>query len=82
MPFPNFLLDSKIALVTGGDSGINLSFSKLDMQHGAQVLIADLKLVTDVSEFAQSAKGAFVFAKCDVTKRADLEKLVEISVKE
>jgi NAD(P)-dependent dehydrogenase (short-subunit alcohol dehydrogenase family) len=83
MPFGGFPLQGKIAVVTGAGSGINLSFARFAVQQGARVIVADLKLTSDGEEFmkGEGAKNA-VFAKCDVTKKADLENLIKVSEKE
>jgi NAD(P)-dependent dehydrogenase (short-subunit alcohol dehydrogenase family) len=83
MSVGNFPLKGKIAVVTGAGSGINLSFAKFAVQQGAHVIVADLKLTQDGETFmsGEGAKDA-VFAKCDVTKRADLENLIRVSEKE
>jgi NAD(P)-dependent dehydrogenase (short-subunit alcohol dehydrogenase family) len=78
----NFPLKGKIAVATGGGSGIVLSWVKMAVQQGARVVIADLKLTKDGQAFVDSTDAkAVVFAKCDVTKRADLENLVKASEK-
>ena len=83
MTVGDFPLKGKIAVVTGGGSGINLSFAQLAVQAGARVIVADLKLTEEGETFmnGEGAKTA-IFAKCDVTKRADLENLIVISEKE
>lgn len=75
-----FPLKGKIAVVTGGGSGINLSFVKLAVKAGARVIIADIKLTTEAEEFVKEAGDKVViFETCDVTKRADLENLATVS---
>lgn len=83
MPFGDFPLKDKIAVVTGAGSGINLSFAQFAVQAGARVIVADLKLTSDGEKFmsGEGAKAAR-FVKCDVSKRADLENLVTASQKE
>ena len=77
-----FPLKNKIAVITGGGSGINLSFARLAIDNGARVLIADLKLTKEAEEFVNKAGPRLVvFAKCDVTKRTDLENLAKASQK-
>ena len=78
-----FPVRSKIAVITGGGSGINLSFARLALQNGARgILIADLALTKEAEEFVKSAgTSKVVFVKCDVTKRADLENLPKASEK-
>ena len=85
MPFPAFPLSSKIAVITGGGSGINLCFARLATTQGAQVLLADLELTADAEEFVKQSNrhdgtSSAVFTRCDVTKRSDLENLVAVSL--
>ncbi|KAL3423384.1 nad-dependent 15-hydroxyprostaglandin dehydrogenase [Phlyctema vagabunda] len=81
MSLGDFTLLGKIAVITGVGSGINLSFSQHAVNLGARVIIADLKLTEDGEKFPRETDSKVaVFAKCDVTKRADLENLVLVSV--
>lgn len=78
-----FDLSGKIAVVTGAGSGINFCFAKLAVQQGARVLIADLKLTQEAEGFIKNDRAkATYYVKCDVTKRGDLENLIDVSVKE
>lgn len=83
----DFAIKDKILLVTGGGSGIGLSFAKQFHAKGGRVLIGDLKLTDDAEAFlhateASSRPGSVAFQRCDVTKWADLRALVSASVKE
>ncbi|KAK3718370.1 hypothetical protein LTR37_005183 [Vermiconidia calcicola] len=69
----DFPLKGKLAVVTGGGSGINLSFVKLALESEAKVLIADLKLTSEADDTIKSSSGAASFMKCDVSKWSDLE---------
>ena len=69
----DFPLKDKICVVTGGGSGINLSFVKLAVNSGARVLIPDLRLTSEAEELIKSSNGKAAFMKCDVSKWADLE---------
>ncbi|CAK7235101.1 hypothetical protein SEUCBS140593_009168 [Sporothrix eucalyptigena] len=71
-----FPLDGKIAVVTGAGSGINLAFAKQAVAQGARVVIADIQLTDDAKAFLAANEKSVVFAKTDVTKRADLENTV------
>jgi NAD(P)-dependent dehydrogenase (short-subunit alcohol dehydrogenase family) len=71
-------LDGKIAVVTGGCSGIGLGAVELFVAEGAKVIAADL----------QAEKGAMLekrfpdtvrFAKCDVTIEADIAAAVGLA---
>ncbi|EPE34671.1 NAD(P)-binding Rossmann-fold containing protein [Glarea lozoyensis ATCC 20868] len=75
----DFPLKDKIAVVTGGGSGINLCFAQLAVQKGAKVIIADLKLTPEAEKFINSEAASAIFTKCDVTRRADLENLIRVS---
>lgn len=80
MPCGNLELRDKVILVTGGGSGINLAFSKLAFKAGAKVLIADITLTEDAKKFVDSVPSEkFTSVNCDVTRRADLEKLIKTS---
>ncbi|KAK4898818.1 hypothetical protein LTR27_003549 [Elasticomyces elasticus] len=68
-------LSGKIAVVTGGGSGINLAFVRLALNAGTKVLIADLKLTSEADQLVKSSSGAVRFAKCDVSIWADLKTL-------
>jgi len=83
MSFGDFPLRGKIAVVTGAGSGISLSFARFAVRHGARVVVADLKLTEDGENFLRGeGVAAAIFTKCDVSKRADLENLIEVSQKE
>ncbi|KAI9808860.1 MAG: hypothetical protein M1827_007183 [Pycnora praestabilis] len=81
MAFGDFPLKDKIAVVTGGGSGISLAFAKLAAAHGAKIIIADLRLHKDAEDFEKENKSV-IFEKCDVTKWADLHNLITVSQKE
>ncbi|KJR79826.1 uncharacterized protein SPSK_00062 [Sporothrix schenckii 1099-18] len=74
-----FPLSGKIAVVTGAGSGINLAFAKQAVEQGARVVVADLTLTDDAKAFAAAHEKSVVFAKTDVTKRADLENTVAVA---
>lgn len=78
----------KSAIVTGAGSGINLSFAKLLLENGCNVLIADLALrpeaqsVVDQYSANSSSSPRAVFQKTDVTDWPQLEKMFEVAEKE
>lgn len=68
----------KVAIVTGGASGIGWAVSKLLNQNGAKVIIADLNLSTlDEAESAPMQKH-----QVDVSKAEQIQNLVEQVVQE
>jgi 3-hydroxybutyrate dehydrogenase len=69
-------IQGKIALVTGGGSGINLAFVKLLNTAGCKVLIADLGLTDEATGWISSLPStspAVEFQRTDVTKWLQLE---------
>ena len=71
-------LDGKIAVITGGCSGIGLGTVELFVAEGAQVVAADI----------QDEKGAMLearfpgkvrYAHCDVTQEADIAAAVKLA---
>jgi NAD(P)-dependent dehydrogenase (short-subunit alcohol dehydrogenase family) len=66
-------LANKVAIITGGGSGIGLATALLFAQHGAHVVVADLSPpITPVP--------ASTFAKCDVTVWADILSAFSVAV--
>jgi NAD(P)-dependent dehydrogenase (short-subunit alcohol dehydrogenase family) len=77
-----FPVKDKIVLITGGGSGIGLSFVKLCHSKGAKgILIGDLKLTSDADDFIKkTGDGSVVFTQCDVSDWKALRKLITTSV--
>ncbi|KAJ9612283.1 hypothetical protein H2200_003880 [Cladophialophora chaetospira] len=77
-------VQGKTAIVTGSGSGINLEFARLLLQHGANVLFADLALRPEAEELVsqyQSTPNKAVFQKTDVTSWPDLDAMFEVAQK-
>lgn len=66
----------RVALITGGGSGINLSFAQAIVQKGCRVVIADLRLhslaETWIEQLPADRKGFVAFRRTDVTRWKDL----------
>jgi NAD(P)-dependent dehydrogenase (short-subunit alcohol dehydrogenase family) len=72
----NSQFDGKIALVTGGSSGIGLATAKLFAQRGATVYITGRRqkeLDEAVREIGQSAAGI----QGDVSRQGDIDKVFQ-----
>ena len=68
-------LDGKVALVTGGNSGIGLATAKRFVEEGSHVYITgrrEAEMAAAVKELGKSATGV----QGDVTNLADLDRLV------
>jgi NAD(P)-dependent dehydrogenase (short-subunit alcohol dehydrogenase family) len=66
-------LDDKVALITGGASGMGASMARIFAGEGARVVVADMleddgkKLVDEITK----ANGAAIFQRLDVTSEAE-----------
>lgn len=83
----DFDVKDKILAITGGGSGIGLSFAKQFHAKGGRVLIGDLKLTPEAEAFLHATEasprpGSVVFQACDVTRWQDLRALISASVRE
>lgn len=64
-------LEGKVALITGGCSGIGLATTELFVAEGASVVVADIQ--DDKGEaLAKRFAGRVVYRRCDVTQEADI----------
>ncbi|KIW53179.1 hypothetical protein PV05_08771 [Exophiala xenobiotica] len=74
-------LADKVAVVTGGGSGINLAFVKLLHNAGCKVLIADLGLHADAKKWLEALgpkSDAIAFQQTDVTDWSQLERMFNV----
>jgi len=76
-------LNGKVALVTGGSSGIGRASALTFAREGAKVVVADVQ-VKGGEETARMIKDTgreAIFVKADVSKASDVEKLINTAVK-
>jgi NAD(P)-dependent dehydrogenase (short-subunit alcohol dehydrogenase family) len=66
-------LDGKVALITGGCSGIGLGTVEVFLAEGAQVVVADLQDEKG-AVLEQRFPGRLRYSHCDVVVEADIEK--------
>jgi NAD(P)-dependent dehydrogenase (short-subunit alcohol dehydrogenase family) len=78
------LLEGKACVVTGGGSGVGRAAAVLFAEHGASVVVADVRdeWATDTVRLVADAGGTAVAVHCDVAQEADVEALVARAVAE
>ncbi|XP_050229080.1 short chain aldehyde dehydrogenase 1-like [Mercurialis annua] len=76
-------LEGKVAIITGGASGIGQSTARLFAKHGAKVVIVDVnsELGQSVASQIQSEfKQPVTYVNCDVSNEKDIENAVNTAV--
>ena len=75
------IFENKVALVTGGSFGIGRATCIAFAQRGAKVSVVDVVEDNETVNRIKAAGGEAVFIKCDVSKSADVQAMVEKTVK-
>lgn len=75
-------LDGKVALVTGGASGLGRETCKLFAREGAKVVVADIQREKgqQTVDMIKDAGGEAIFVYADVSKSADVQGMVQAAV--
>lgn len=68
------MFNEKVAVITGGASGIGLATAKKLLGEGANVVLVDWN--QDVSDIAKSLSNSCVGIRCDVSSDTDVQKCV------
>jgi meso-butanediol dehydrogenase/(S,S)-butanediol dehydrogenase/diacetyl reductase len=71
----------KVAVITGGASGIGAATARLMVDEGAFVVIADLNEELGQALAGRLGDGRAMYRKCDVANRADVEALIEHAIR-
>ncbi|KAK2990378.1 hypothetical protein RJ640_014139 [Escallonia rubra] len=74
------MLEGKVALITGGASGIGACTAKIFAQHGAKVIIADVQY--DLGQLVSESLGPSncTYVHCDVTNEDHIKNAVDKTV--
>ena len=69
----------KVAVITGGGSGIGLAIAQRCVQEGVKVVLADVNMadLTEAEAQLKAAGGTVISVRTDVAKRSDVEALAE-----
>jgi NAD(P)-dependent dehydrogenase (short-subunit alcohol dehydrogenase family) len=75
-------LNGKVALVTGGSSGIGRATAQIFAREGAKVVVADIGVEggEETVRLIKAAGGEAVFIKSDVAQAADVQAMVKKAV--
>ena len=76
------LFDGKVAIVTGGGSGIGEAACHLYAREGAKVVVSDLneKRGNEVAQAIQKMKGDAIFVRADVSNPSDCQAMVDATL--
>jgi NAD(P)-dependent dehydrogenase (short-subunit alcohol dehydrogenase family) len=70
----------KVAVVTGGSSGIGLATVQAFAAKGARVVIADVQEGDPAAQVVKQSNGDAIFVKTDVSKTQDVQAMVNAAV--
>jgi dihydroanticapsin dehydrogenase len=73
-------LKDKVAIITGGCSGIGRTTAILFAEEEAKVVIADVKDGKNIVELIAKDNGEAIFVQTDVSKEGDCEKLIDKTI--
>ncbi|KAH9288717.1 hypothetical protein KI387_032834, partial [Taxus chinensis] len=73
------LLEGKVAIITGGASGIGAATVRLFTKHGAKVIIADIADEPG-KKVAHSVSPPATYFHCDVTNEKDVRAVVNLAI--
>jgi NAD(P)-dependent dehydrogenase (short-subunit alcohol dehydrogenase family) len=75
-------LENKVAIVTGGASGIGRAICELFVEEGARVAVADVDAQggQETVRNIKAAKGEAFFVRTDVSREVEVEKMVQATV--
>ena len=76
-------LENKVAIITGGSSGIGLAITEAYLREGASVVVASYseEEVNDVvNRLSKDYEGKIIGEKCDVKSLDDVKNVVNVTI--
>ncbi|KAD5803259.1 hypothetical protein E3N88_14619 [Mikania micrantha] len=73
-------LEGKVAIITGGASGVGESTAKLFAEHGAKIVIADIQDQLGQAVCEAIGLSNSIYVHCDVSNEEDVSNIVDIAV--
>jgi NAD(P)-dependent dehydrogenase (short-subunit alcohol dehydrogenase family) len=73
-------MNGKVAVITGGASGIGLAAAELFTRRGASVIVADIDAAAGEQAVASLPEGRASFIRTDVSQEADVQAMVQAAV--
>ena len=73
-------LEDKVAIITGGASGIGKAIVELFVKHGAKVILADMDEKSGNQVINSLGEGDVIFIKADTSNPDDSKKIVETAI--
>lgn len=78
--FQIFRLDGKVAVITGGASGIGATTAKLFVKNGAKVVILDVQDDLGRSICDEIGPDEISYVHCDVTNEKQVEEAIDFAM--
>ena len=74
-------LENKVAIITGGSSGIGRAICEVFAEEGAKIAIADIDAEggEETMRRIKAANGEAIFVQTDVSKESDVQNMVEVA---
>ncbi|KAD5803265.1 hypothetical protein E3N88_14625 [Mikania micrantha] len=80
MASPSRRLEGKVALITGGASGVGESTAKLFAEHGTKIVIADIQDQLGQAVCEAIGLSNSIYVHCDVSNEEDVSNAIDIAV--